>query len=96
MSKDKTSIKQSNLRSSGPDFDRFMKSTIWYDMQQLVKERVEYLQEQMLATDDTKKILNIRSQMIAWKEMLGLPTYLKQCAHGEQHAKQQEINYGDK
>lgn len=73
-----------------------MKSTIWFDMQQLVKERVEYLQEQMLATDDTKKILNIRSQMIAWKEMLGLPTYLKQCAHKEQHAKQQEINYDDK
>lgn len=65
-------------------------------MQTLVKERIDYLQEQMLASDDTKKILNIRSQMIAWKEMLGLPTYLKQCAHSEEHAKQQEIDYGDK
>ena len=95
MSKGKNSLKQKPLRSSGPDFDRFMKSTLWFDMQSLIKDRINYLQEQMLATDDTKKILDLRSQMIAWKEVLGVPSYLKQCAHQEETVNQQELNYED-
>lgn len=87
----KNSINEKPLRASGPDFDRFVNSTIWYDMQNLIKDRVEYLQAQMLTSTQFDEMRNLQGQMTAWKEMLGLPSYLKTCAHSEEHANQSEL-----
>lgn len=92
MSEKRNSIQETPLRSSGGDFDRFMNSTIWFDMQQLVKDRVELLQNEFISTKDVDQIRNIQGQMKAWKEMLGLPSYLKSCAHSENNINQTEID----
>ena len=90
----KTSYEEKPLRATPGDYDRFVKSTIWYDISETVKDRVEYLQAQFLTATDAAEIRNLQGQMKAWKEMLGLPTYLKLCTHKEQHANQTEIDYG--
>lgn len=94
MSK-RNSIDEKPLRSSGPDFDRFLNSAIWYDMQSLIKDRLELLQNQFVAATDMDEIRRIQGEMKAWKEMLGMPGYLKTCAHSEQDQTQEqtEIDY---
>lgn len=79
----RNSIDEKPLRSSGPDFDRFINSTIWHDISNLVKDRQELLQQEFITATDMDSIRNIQGQMKAWKEVLGIPTYLKQHAHIE-------------
>lgn len=84
----KSSLKEKPLRTSGPEFDRFIKSSIWYDMHETMKDRVEILQDLFLQASDMGTIKNIQGQIVAWKEMMKLPSYLKQCAHQEQSNKE--------
>lgn len=94
----RNSIDEKPLRSSGPDFDRFIKSTIWYDMQETIKDRINVLQKRFLEQTDMGDIRNLQGQMAAWHEILGLPSYLKACAHAEQSEteKQSELDYEDR
>lgn len=85
---DKNSIKQKDLRSGPGEFDRFINSSIWYDMLNLIKDRLDLLQDEFLAAGGIDEIKNIQGQMKAWKEMTKLPSYLKQCAHMEANINQ--------
>lgn len=87
----KNSIDEVELRTDPNGFDRFQNSTVWFDMQNLIEDRIEYLENQLLRSDTTEELRAKKNQMIAWKEMLGMPAYLKQCAHAEQVAYQQEL-----
>lgn len=93
--RNRNSIDEKPLRSSGPDFDRFIKSAIWYDMQNLIKDRIEILQKEFLGQKDIGDIRNIQGQMAAWHEILGIPSYLKATAHAEQsnNTEQSELDY---
>ena len=85
----RSSIDESPLRSTSGDFDRFINSRIWYDIQRLIKDRINYLVEQIVEAKTPDEIMSIRSQIKSWKEMLGIPSYLKQCAHIEAGNKKQ-------
>lgn len=89
----KSTIDEAPLRSDPNDFDRFLGSTIWFDVQNLVKERIEYLVEQLTQCDNTEELLGLKHEIKAWKEVLGLPAYLKQCAHQDKPAKQSELDF---
>lgn len=85
--------KERNLRSSEDDFGRFMGGTVYYDMQELIKNRINLLQAQMMSAPDseTNALIGLKHEMKAWTEMLGLVPYLKQCAHGDEHPNQLEL-----
>lgn len=88
----KNSIDQSELRTPPVGFDKFMNGTVWFDMNNLIKERLEYLQNLMLQSTDFEEMRNLQGQMTAWKEMLGMPSYLKECAHKETHVNQKDLD----
>lgn len=89
----KNTVNEKPLRSTPGDFDRFINSSLWYDMRGLIKDRLELLQEQFLMAESIEEIRNLQGQMKAWKEMLGIPPYLKSCAHKEKPIKQEELSY---
>lgn len=89
----RSSIDEAPLRSDPNDFDRFLGSTIWFDIQNLVKERIDYLVENLTQCEDTEQLIGLKHEIKAWKEMLGLPAYLKQCAHQDKPAKQSELDF---
>lgn len=89
----RSSIDETPLRSGPNDFDRFLGSTIWFDMEQLVKDRVEILVNRLTQCSDTEELIGIKHEIKAWKEMLGIPSYLKSCAHQDKPAKQSELDF---
>jgi len=72
------------LRSSSNDFDRFQTGTIWFDMQQVIKERIDVLTHQLIQTTDVNELFSLKGEIKAWKEMSTFPAYLKQCKIMEQ------------
>jgi len=89
----RSSIDETPLRSDPNDFDRFIGSTIWFDMQNLVKERIDYLVEQLTQCKETEELIGLQHEIKAWKEMIGLPAYLKQCSHQDKPVDQKELNF---
>lgn len=83
MKEDKNSIRQKDLRCGPGEFDRFQNSPVWYDMRNLIKDRIEVLQDMFLSAQTMEEMKHVQGQMLAWKEMTKLPSYLKQCAHME-------------
>lgn len=90
----KNSVKQQDLRSTSGDFDRFISSKMWFDMRETIKDRIEFLREQLVmlpdSADSLHQMVAIKNQMKAWNEMLGLPMVLKQHAHIEQSNRNSE------
>jgi len=92
--KKKSTIDEASIRSKPTDFDRFLNSELWYDMRTLIEERIDYLVERLTQSTSTEELIGLKHEIKAWKEMVGLPSYLKQEAHKEQgNQKQEEINF---
>lgn len=87
--RNKNTIEDKPLRSSPEDFNRFINSALWYDMRTLVKDRIDLLQKEFLSAESFEQMKDIQGQMKAWNEMLGIPSYLKSCAHKESNENQQ-------
>lgn len=88
----RSTLDETPLRSDPNDFDRFLNSTIWFDMNQLIKDRIEFLTEKLVQCDSTDELLGLKHEIKAWKEIQGIPAYLKQCAHQEKGVDQKELN----
>jgi len=70
-----------------------MKTTVWFDLQQTIKDRIKVLKEDVFACKNMDELHEIKGQIIAWTELLGLPAYLKDCAHHEQGTDKEEARY---
>lgn len=89
----RSSIDEAPIRSDPNDFDRFLGSTIWFDMEQLIKDRTEFLVNRLTKCESTEELIGLKHEIKAWKEILGIPSYLKQCAHQDKPANQSELEF---
>lgn len=87
----KDTTEDTPLRTDPNGFDRFQNSTVWFDMRNLIEDRIEFLQDRLIQSETTQELQALKNQMKAWKEMLGIPSYLKKCAHAESAAQQREL-----
>lgn len=76
------------LRTEPSGFHKFIQGAVWHDMQYTIKDRIDILTDALVNAEDMNTILDLRGQIKAWKEMLGLPTHLKSCSEAELTSKQ--------